>query len=333
MSLVAVTPIKKESYFHHIKRFNPTRHLEGLATLIERAFGEELARTQSSMVRDMRQMAHWGSMLQMVHAINPILRGYVWIEENRVVGNVSLSSESDAVWRLSNVAVLPDFRGRGIAGHLVDRGIEHAKHHNVRYLILEVKPDNAVALNLYRHRGFEAFETLDEMYLSRASWPVFLEPFEEDVRPVQASDAHELYRLMLSSVSPERQRFFPVHAREFRRGFWQRLLQYVRLAFKDELLYELVGEHEQNIVAYGRAIAHLFHGPHELKIHVRPDQRGEWERKLARGLLWGLHALPRSRVRARIPAHHREAVEALEILGFESVRILKQMFLDLDQVY
>ncbi len=327
MSLVAATSTKKEAPSRHIKLFNPSRHLEGLATLIERAFGEELARTQSSMIRDMRQMARWGSILQIAHAINPILIGYVWMQGTKVVGNASLSSESDLVWRLSNVAVLPDFRGRGIAGHLVDRAIEHARDHNVKYLILEVSPDNTIALNLYRHRRFEAFETLHEMYLSRASWPILPHPFEGDVRSVQASDTHKLYRLMLSSLSPEHRRYFPIDPREFRRGLWQRLLQYVRLAFKDELLYELVGECEQDIVAYGRMTVHLFRGPHEMELRVRSDQRGKWELELARGLLWGLRSLPRSRIRARIPAHHPEAIEALEILGFESVRILKQMSL------
>lgn len=329
MSLVVATSTKKEAPSHHIKPFQPSQHLEGLATLVERAFGQELARTHSSMVRDMRHMARWGSMLRIAHTVSPILIGYVWIEENKVVGNVSLSTESNTVWRLSNVAVLPDFRGRGIASHLVDKAIEHARQHDARYLILEVSPDNTIALSLYRHRGFEPFETLHEMYLSRTSWPVFLEPSEGDVRPVQASDARELCRLMLASVSPERQRYFPIHAREFHRGFWQKLLQYIRLVFKDELIYELVSEYDQSIVAYGRVTAHLFRGPHELEIHVRPDQRGEWELELGKGLLWGLRSLPRSRIRARIPASHRKAIEALEILGFESVRILKQMSLQL----
>jgi len=332
MSLVT-TSIEKNARPCRIERFNPSRHLEGLATLIERAFGEELARTQSSMVHDMRQMAHWGPMLQIAHTIKPILRGYVWIEKRKIVGNVSLSPESGDVWRLSNVAVLPGFRGRGIAGHLVDRAIEHVRHRDAKHLILEVSPDNAVALILYRDRGLETFETLHEMYLSRASWPAFPQPFEGDVHPVKGSDSHKLYRLMLSSVSPEHRRHFPIHAKALRHGFWQKLLQYVWLAFKDELRYELVGERDRNVVAYGRLTAHLLRDPHELEIYVRPDQRGEWELELTRGLLWGLRSLPRSRIRARIPTHHPEAIEALEALGFESRRILKQMSLKISQVY
>ncbi len=329
MSL-ATTSTKKESSSHHIERFSPSQHLEGLATLIEHAFGKELARSQSSMVRDMREMARWGPILRLIHTLTPILKGYVWVQEGKVVGNVSLSTESNTIWRLSNVAVLPDFRGRGIAGHLVDKAIDHARRHDVRYLVLEVRPENTIALHLYQHRGFETFETLNEMYLSRASWPVFLQPFEGDVRPIRGSDAHQIYRLMLSSVPPARRRLFPIRVHEFRRGLWQRLLQYVKLIFKDELPYELIGECEKDITAYGRVTVHLFHGPHEMEIYVRPDQRGEWELDLARGLLWGLRSLPRSRIRARISTCHREAIDALEILGFESARALKQMSLTLD---
>ena len=328
MSLVT-TSTEKASPPQHIERFNPGRHLEDLATLIERAFGEELVRTQSSMVRDMRHMARWGPVLRIAHVIKPILRGYVWTERESVVGNVSLSTESEDVWRLSNVAVLPGFRGKGIAGHLVDRAIEDAKRHNVRHLVLEVSPENDVALTLYRHSGFRAFETLHEMYLSRASWPPVSQPSEGDIRPVTTSDSHELYRLMLTSVSPQHRRYFAINPQEFRRGFWQRLLQYVRLAFKDELLCELVAEGDQGIVAYGRLTAHLFRGPHEMEIHTQPDQRGQWELELASGLLWALRSMPRSRVRARVPTHRPEAIEALETLGFESVRVLRQMSLEI----
>ncbi|MEA3408172.1 MAG: GNAT family N-acetyltransferase [Chloroflexota bacterium] len=328
MSLLT-TFTEEKFHPHHIQRFTPDQHLEGLATLIERSFGKELARTQNAMVREMRQMARWGLMLRLAHAIKPFPMGYVWMEKGKVVGNVNLSTESGDVWRLSNVAVLPSFRGRGIAGHLVDRAIEYARRHKARYLVLEVSPDNTIALSLYRHRGFKTFETLHELYLSPASWPLFLHPLKEDVRAVRASDSPQLHRLMLSSLSAEHRQRFPVRACAFRRGFWQKILQYVSAAFKDELIFELVGECGQSIVAYGRLTASLFHGPHDLEIHVRPDQRGQWELELAKGLLWSLRSLPRSKVRARIASHHPEAIEALEALGFESVRVLKQMSLEI----
>ena len=102
----------------HIRPFNPAYDLGDLATLIETAFGAELSITGSNMVRDMRQMALWGPMLWLTGPASSLLKGYVWIEDGRLVGNVSVTAESGKAgdWSISNVAVLPEYRGEGSPG-------------------------------------------------------------------------------------------------------------------------------------------------------------------------------------------------------------------------
>jgi hypothetical protein len=79
----------------HIRPFNPHRDLSELATLIELTFGQDLALTGSHMVRDMRQMALWGTMLNVAQRLTPFLSGYVWIEDGHLVGNVSLMPDDN----------------------------------------------------------------------------------------------------------------------------------------------------------------------------------------------------------------------------------------------
>lgn len=55
---------------------------------------------------------------------------------------------------LATLAVDPGFRGRGIAGSLLDHLIGVARADGVKSVFLEVRPSNEAALSLYRGRGF-----------------------------------------------------------------------------------------------------------------------------------------------------------------------------------
>lgn len=55
---------------------------------------------------------------------------------------------------LSNLAVAPTFRGRGIGRRLLEAAITGVRRMGVRSLFLEVRESNVVALTLYASRGF-----------------------------------------------------------------------------------------------------------------------------------------------------------------------------------
>ena len=52
------------------------------------------------------------------------------------------------------VATLPDHRRRGLGRALLAHAIDFAKAHGARTVLLEVRPSNAPALDLYRAFGF-----------------------------------------------------------------------------------------------------------------------------------------------------------------------------------
>jgi len=315
----------------HIRPFSPTRDLAALARLIEAAFGEELAVTGSSMVQDLRQMAFMGPMFWATRATMPFFTGYVWIEEGQLVGNASLSQESEhsSSWVISNVAVLPEFRGRGIAGQLLEAAIAHVRRVRGRRILLQVRAGNQPALAMYRHRGFVTFDTLHELSLAEHRWPLTLKPATGPLRPVRAKDGPQLYQLVAASTPREALLRHPVRARRFHRGLWWWLSQGFQLAFNGQQLFELVAEKQGELVAYGCITAHLFHGPDELELYVLPDQRGHWELSLVEGLINLIQGMPRYSLRACVSESHPEGLRALEQLGFETLRVLEQMSLDL----
>jgi|YNPNPStandDraft_1061719.scaffolds.fasta_scaffold77162_1 ribosomal protein S18 acetylase RimI-like enzyme len=323
--------LRKRSLPGHIRPFNPVRDLGALAGLIEEAFREELAITGSSIVRDMRQMAFLGPLLWATRPVMPFSAGYVWIEKGRLVGNVSLNQEAEHpfTWVLSNVAVSPEFRGRGIAGQLLDVAITHVRRNRGQRILLQVRADNHVALALYRHRGFVTFDTLHELNLATHNWPLILGPTKAPLRRVGLRDGQRLYQLVVASTPREVLLRRPLRSRDFRRGPWWRLGQGFQLAFNGQQLFELVVEQQGELVAYGSIKAHLFQGPHELALYVLPGQRGRWESPLVEGLINLIQGMPRYDLRAYISASHPEGLRALGQLGFETLRVLEQMSLEL----
>jgi ribosomal-protein-alanine N-acetyltransferase len=55
---------------------------------------------------------------------------------------------------LANIAVVPEARGRGLGGLLLDHLVEVARERGVRSVFLEVRDSNRIARELYAGRGF-----------------------------------------------------------------------------------------------------------------------------------------------------------------------------------
>ena len=55
-----------------------------------------------------------------------LMPGYVWVEDGRIVGNVTVRKLSafGRGWMIGNVAVAPEWRGRGIARQMMEASIE-----------------------------------------------------------------------------------------------------------------------------------------------------------------------------------------------------------------
>ena len=56
---------------------------------------------------------------------------------------------------ITNVAVLPSHRKKGIAGKLLKQLLEEAKKQNLHRIYLEVRASNIAAVTLYEHAGFK----------------------------------------------------------------------------------------------------------------------------------------------------------------------------------
>jgi len=322
--------VREEPLPSHIRPFSLARDLEELASLLEIAFGPELATTGNRMVEEMRRLAQLGPMLYMMPGFASMMGGYVWREDGRLVGNVTITpEEEEGVWSMSNVAVLPEYRGRGIGGQLVDVAIAHIRRRGGRRIFLDVRHDNALAVALYQRRGFICYDTTYEMGLPATKWPLVVGTRSERFRTPSMGDGRRLFRLAIESTPVLAQCYKPLKASDYARGWRYWFRSAWRLAFRSEDVIEIVGPAKGEMAAYAGITIQLSQGQHRLRLLVRPEERGQWEEALLGELFARLRYAPRQRIIAEISASHPEAVAALRKYGFEEQRVLDEMVLSL----
>ena len=89
--------------------------------------------------------------------------GMVAEDEGLVVGFLTGMAVVDE-FHMHNLAVHPDFRGRGVARGLLKAAESLCRQRDFRRILLEVREDNKAARNLYLGLGFEAAGTRKDYY-------------------------------------------------------------------------------------------------------------------------------------------------------------------------
>ena len=102
----------------------------------------------------------------------------VW-EEEKVMGYIgfyALSGEGS----ITNVAVHPDFRGKGIGEALVKEVIKAGKELDLDYITLEVRMSNTPAKNLYLKCGFQEMGIRKNFYSKPREDAIIMNYFLKD---------------------------------------------------------------------------------------------------------------------------------------------------------
>ena len=124
--MCAQLAVDRQAEFRGLRPLDPRNDLSQVADLIEEAFGTELEPGGLAALRDLRVLSHMGPLVGLMARSDPyledVLGGFVWIEDDRVVGNVTLQRMDSygSRWQIANVAVSKDYRGRGIGRALGD---------------------------------------------------------------------------------------------------------------------------------------------------------------------------------------------------------------------
>jgi ribosomal protein S18 acetylase RimI-like enzyme len=144
-----------------LRPLNVLRDLPSVADLIELCFSSTLDPEGRSYIDQMRRNGRDSSFLdwapRVIETVSLPLSGFVWEDNGRVVGNVSLIpffKRGQKIFLVANVATHPEYRRRGIARELTLAAMQRAREKHAQTIWLHVRDDNPGAIQLYRELGF-----------------------------------------------------------------------------------------------------------------------------------------------------------------------------------
>jgi GNAT superfamily N-acetyltransferase len=159
-------------------------------------------------------------------ALRDALCGHVWEEDRRLVGlAIFQRCGASDTWLISSVAVLPDYRRRGIGQKLVRATLDAICKRGGRVALLKVIAGNVPAYTLYERLGFEDFAGDVVLDYGRNELPPELPlPGGYTASLIDPLDWQADYRLARRVIPIHVQEHEPVEEARFRRALSMRLL-------------------------------------------------------------------------------------------------------------
>ncbi|MEP7200178.1 MAG: GNAT family N-acetyltransferase [Chloroflexota bacterium] len=319
---------------------NPFRDWSAVAQLMRAAFQSEVTGASLPLVPDWPWLRWVNPFINFFEAVGvdapEQMLGYVWEADGYIVGNATLglAKAQTGLWLLSNVAVHPSYRRRGIARALVETAIRETQRHGGKWLTLQVHGDNLGARALYQATGFRSLETFTE----------FGGAFAQPLRSA-AGESGSSARAQL--VAPSREQWaqaqalvsahLPSDLRTFRHALAGSFQMPYRRNGLDHIGELLRGVQRANwcvvrdgVVAGGMvAQTQLGWGTHRVGIYIAPSAQGHVESLLLTSALQHIERYASRRALFICPASHTALIEQLRARGLRETRSVELMAIPL----
>jgi len=313
-----------------VRPFDPSHDLKPVAELIAVAFGDRLGPDGQIALAEMFRLARWGSLAWWLYwpgwSRAGVAPGFVWTEQGRVVGNVSLRRALGwGGFLIGNLAVHPDWRGRGIARALMEAALEAIAARGGRWVGLEVRADNQVARHLYEGLGFREVGTTLHMWRPAGlPWPGH-PPSHPSLRRGRGYDSTDLIELVHGMVPEPQRALLELRAQDYRPGWGRTLDRWLEGRHEAWWVVEEGGA----ICGAVRTLRERGRRPHRMEVLVGSAYSGRFETLLVWQGIASLRGAPGRMVGTVLPNPTEPLVAALEVAGFRELRVLVQMRLDL----
>ncbi|HDQ73881.1 MAG TPA: GNAT family N-acetyltransferase [Chloroflexi bacterium] len=324
---MVATGIRVRQATNKIRAFNPLRDAQAVTDLMALAFGDSLGVDGALALAEMQRMARWRFLIGLFYCFNwgwmDSAPGFVWVEDGKVVGNVSLrpGTEYDSFF-IGNVAVHPAYRGRGIGRALMDAALDAvAMAGGDGWVGLEVREENVVARKLYEKLGFRSVGRTLHLLRQAGPWENE-EPLRHPaLRRVQSQDSAVLLQLVRATVPARHRALLSLRKSDYEVG-WGRTLD-CWLSGRREAWWVI--EEDAMITGAVRALRERGRRANRLEVLVAPGWEGAFEDVLVRQGLSGIPRLCEKIVGIELPTSNPAMVAALEKRGFQPERVLVQM--------
>jgi predicted N-acetyltransferase YhbS len=153
MSTISL-PLPAEQNIGRMRPLNIMRDLSKVADLVELCFHKNMDGEGRRYVQQMRDASHDRHYLSWISSSMPVM-GYVWEDQKKIIGNISIIPFRKGNFLLANIAVHPEYRRKGIARHLTEKGMQHVRKRGASAIWLHVEKGNHGAIKLYETLGFQ----------------------------------------------------------------------------------------------------------------------------------------------------------------------------------
>ncbi|MCB9451119.1 MAG: GNAT family N-acetyltransferase [Anaerolineaceae bacterium] len=318
-----------------LRSINLRTDLSPLADLIELSFADSMDSSGRAAIREMRTLSNLGLGLNLLARVNELAQGistgYVWVQDGRLVGNVSVyqtnwPKDLGKTWIIANVAVHPNYRQRGIATQLMEAALQMIRQQHGAQAVLQVDADNAHALHLYEQLGFVTERTWTTWRRGRGTRsPVILLYDEAEIPPIKPrrSSAWAAEYEMAKRLRPADQGGLgwlrPLHPHLFQPPLQKRLLNWLTL----QSMERLVIHNEGKLGASLWIERQLGASNVQLTLMVEPLYQGQYDEALLDAAIhrYGLT----ENLLIEHPADDEDAALIFRRLRFESRRTLTHM--------
>ncbi len=323
--MVALTHSAATNPQHGIRPFDIGRDLRAVSRLIADAFADELDEQGEAALRELRILSYMSGLVRFLSRstgeFQDVFNGFVWVENNRIVGNVTVqrAASGSRRWQIANVAVSPAWRGRGIGRALMERALDTIRDMGGSWAVLQVRGENEIARGLYERLHFENMGGASELYASGTPKPIKW-PALPNLQPFSPSDSNLLYELATSRPSAELQWWRAVRRNDFQLTLEKRISERLsRLVGRERIFRYAIRDYSNRFEGAIQVTARCWRGDHHIRLWLRPEAQQRYAQPLTLSALSLLQESPRWPLRASVSTEDEIVAETLLAHGF-SVR-------------
>lgn len=206
----------------HIRAVDVREDLDEIANLIEVCFAETMDEDGFAYLRQMRRSAQEARMLRWATGYGEDARlpitGLVWVDAGTIIGNLTLIpliKQTQQVYLIANVAVLPQYRRQGIGRLLTQSALNYIRKQGTSAAWLQVREDNPAACQMYRDLGFVE-KARRTTWHARTNKQKLSLPADYTLTSIQMSDWEEQYQQLRLHYPREVTWNLPVNLLEFK---------------------------------------------------------------------------------------------------------------------
>ena len=313
------------------RRLDMRRDLKQVTALIEEAFSQELDAAGWAALRELRMVARLSPFLGLFTPPgtrpNDVIDGFVWVEDGKIVGNVTTQRvpQFPSRYLIANVAVKKGYRGRGIASALMRVVLDHIVAEGGTWAVLQVRKNNDIARGMYQRLSFE--EIMEEHRLRAETLPNIPDiplPAGGELRILGNEDWHGVRHLISRAIPADARWWHPTRVTGFRESSSWSLQRHLSrwIGMRHRLRWGLFfGEELMGVVD----VDALVYNEHKVDILLHPELRAEWSAPLLAHALRYLQSQPRRPVSAVLYDYQPDAIAALRSFGFTPFLTLVNM--------